>query len=229
MNNEDIKRKHPILDLQSPSQYHSIYLPRTPYPMPNKRSLPSRGQEDSSKDREAKKSKIAGNGDTLSIPAHLANFPSHDSGYPLYNQYGQFLAVELMKVWESILNQIDWPKVKQDSGVRESSDTYRYFFETIVHPYVEQLLKQEEYKREMTVEFGDRDYEDTSAESESNSSEGGVEDGSQHFEDNISLDSNDSGIGSGDYIDDGTEDETEDDENSEGEDQMDDDFEEIDD
>ncbi len=166
--------------LQQLTKHREAGLPRTPYPLPSKggkRSVSFSEQDDSPREGEAKKRKIAGEGGILSTPPYLANFPSLESWYPPASQYRVIPPVELMKAWESILDQIDWSKVMQEAGGREKPDTYRNVFKTIVHSHIEELLKQEEYGKDMKIELGKRDDEDTDTESGNDSSEDGGGDG----------------------------------------------------
>ena len=215
------KRKPSMLSLQPPKvkppqqvcKHREADLPRTPYPMPNKRSersVSSSEQDDSPQEGEAKKRKIAGEGEIRSTPPHLANFPSLDSGYSLVNQYGGIPLVELMKAWESILDQVDWSEVVQDAGGREKPHVYRDVFKMIVESHIGGLLKQNERSKDINIEFGKRDDEDTDTDS--------GEDAFRQFEDNKFLESDESGYGSENY----TDDETDDDEDSDDENQVDD-------
>ncbi len=61
----------------------------------------------------------------------------------------------------------------QKAGGREKPDTYRNVFKTIVHSHIEELLKQEEYGKDMKIELGKRDDEDIDTESGNDSSEDG--------------------------------------------------------
>jgi len=214
--------------LQQLTKHREAGLPRTPYPLPSKggkRSVSFSEQDDSPREGEAKKRKIAGEGGILSTPPYLASFPSLESRYPPASQYRVIPPVRLMKAWESILDQIDWSKVVQEAGGREKPDTYRNVFKTIVHSHIEELLKQEDYGNDMKIELGKRDDRDTDTESGNDSSEDGDGDGFRHLEDNTFLESDESGYGSEDY----TDDETDDEEDSDDEDQVDDDTEVIDD
>ena len=129
-----------------------------------------------------------------------------------------------MKAWESILDQVDWFEVMQKAGGREKPDTYRNVFKTIVHSYIEELLKQEVHGKDMRIELDARDDEDIDIESGNDSSEEGDGDDFWYFEDKTFLESDESRLGSEDYMDD----ETDDEENSDDEDQEDDDCEVID-
>lgn len=115
-----IKRKPGMLPLQPPklqppqqvAKHREADLPRTSYPMPSKgseRSVSFSEQDDSPQEGEAKKRKIAGEGEILSTPPHLANFPSLDSGYPPVNQYGGIPRVELMKHRNRFLTKLTGP------------------------------------------------------------------------------------------------------------------------
>ena len=225
-----------MLSLQRPKlkppqqiiKHREADLPRTPYPLPSKggkRSVSFSEQDDSPQEGEAKKRKIAVEGGILSTPPYLTNFPSLESRYPPASQYRVIPPVELMKTWESILNQIDWSKVVQEAEGRENPNTYRNIFKTIVHSHIEEMLKQEENGKDMKIELGKRDDEDTDTESGNDSSEEGGGDGFRYFEDNTFLESDESGCGSEDY----TDDETDDEEDSDDEDPVDDDSEVIDD
>jgi hypothetical protein len=217
--------------LKSPQQitkHREADLPRTPYPMPSKgwkRSVSFSEEEDSPQEGEAKKRKTAGYKALLSTPSHLASFPSLDSGYPSASQRHGIPSVELMKAWESILDQVDWSEVMQDAGGRGKPNIYRDVFQTVVQAHVEEQLKQEECREDMIFEHSKRDDEDTDTESGNDSSEDGAGDGFQHFEDNTFVESDESEFGSEDYADD----ENDDEEDSDDEDQDDDDYEVIDD
>ena len=182
-----------------------------------KRSISSSEQDDSAQEGEAKKRKIAGDGGVLSTPSYLASFSSFNSKYSPASR--AIPPVELMKAWESILDQVDWPEVMQEAGGREKP--YREIFTTIVHSHIEELLNQEEHGKDTNIELGKRD-EDNDTESGDNSSEEGCGGGFRHFEDKTFLESDGSGYGSEDYTDDETED-------SDDVDQEDDDCEVIDD
>ncbi len=230
------KRKPSMLSLQPPkhkppqqmTKHREADLPRTPYPMPSKgckRSVSFSEQDDSPPEGEPKKRKTAGDGGILSTPPYLASFPSLDSGYTPASQYRGIPPVELMKAWESILDQVDWSEVVQDAGGRERPDIFRSVFKNIVQSHIEELLKQEECRKDINIEFSKRDDEDTDTESGNDSSEDGGADGFRHFEDNTFLESEGSGYGSEDY----TDDESDDEEDSDDKDQEDDDCEVIDD
>ena len=230
------KRKPSMLFQQPPmpkpppqmTQDRAGDLPRTPYPMPSKgckRSVSFNEQDDSPQEGEAKKLKITREKGILSMPPDLASFPALESRYPPANQHRVIPPVELMKAWELILDQVDWSEVVQEAGGRENPDTYRDVFKTIVHSHIEELLKQEEYGKDMKIEFGKRGDEDTDTESGNDSSEEGGGDGFRYFEDNTFLESDEGGCGSEDY----TDDETDYEEDSDDEDQVDDDSEVIDD
>jgi hypothetical protein len=225
-----------MLSLQPPklkppqhiTKHREADLPRTPYPLPSKggkRSVSFSEQDDSPWEGEAKKRKIAGEGGILSTPPYLANLPSLESRYPPASQYRVIPLIELMKAWESILDQIDWSKVVQDAGARENPDIYRDVFKMIVESHIEELLKQEGCSKDINIEFGKRDDEDTETESGNDSSEDSGGDGFRHLEDNAFLESDGTEYGSEDY----TDDETDDEEGSDDEDQVDDDCEVIDD
>ena len=193
-------------------------LPRTPYPMPSKgckRSGSFSKQDNSSQEGEAKRLKIAGEGEIPDTPPYLASFPSFESGCPPANHYRIIPPMELMKAWESIFDQVDWSEVMQEAGGREKPDTYRNVFKTIVYSHIEEQLKQEEYRKDMEIELGKLDNEDTDTESGNDSSEDGDGDSFRHSEDNTFLESDESGYGSEDY----TDDETDDEEDSDDEDQ----------
>jgi hypothetical protein len=98
------------------------------------------------------------------------------------------------------------------------------FFRKIVESHIEELLKQEEYGKDMKIGLGKQD-EHTDTESGNDSSEEGGGDGFRNFEDDTFLESDESGYGSEDY----TDDETDDEEDSDDEVQVDDDSEVIDD
>ncbi len=221
------KRRPSMLSLQTPklrppqqlTKNREAGLPRTPYPLPikgGKRSVSFSEQDDSPREGEAKKRRIAGEEGILSTQPYLASFPSLESRYPPASQYRVIPPVELMKAWESALDQIDWSKVVQEAGGIEKPDTYRDVFKTIVHSHIEELLKQE-------------DDEDTNTESGNDTSEEGGGDDFRHLEDNTFLESDESGFGSEDYTDDGTDDEedSDDEDHSDDEDQEDDDCEVI--
>ena len=230
------KRRPSMLSLQRPklkppqqvNKHHEADLPRTPYPLPSngvKRSVSFSEQDDSAREGEAKKRKIAGEGGILSTPPYLASFPSLESRYPPASQYRVIPPVELMKTWERILDQIDWSKVVQETGGREKPNTYRNIFNTIVQSHIVKMLKQEGYGKDIKIKFGKRDDEDTDTESGNDSSKEGGGNGFRHFEDNTFLESDESGCGSEDY----TDDETDNEEDSDDEDPVDDDSEVIDD
>ncbi len=101
----------------------------------------------------------------------------------------------------------------QEAGEIEKPNTYRNVFKTIVHSHIEELLKQEEYEKAMKIELDKLDNEDTNIESGNDSSEESGEDDFRHLEDNTFLESDESGFGSENYIDDETNDEDNDDEN----------------
>ncbi len=206
---------------QQMTKFGEADLPRTPYPMPSKggkRSISFSEQDDSPQEGEAKKCKIAGEGGTLSTPPYLASFPSSlESGCPP-SRHRVISPVELKKAWGSILDQVDWSEVVQEAEGRENADIYRDVFRKIVESHITRLLKQEEYGKDMEIEFGKQD-EDTDTESGNDSSEEGGGDGFRHFEDDTFLESDESGCGSEDY----TDDETDDEKDSDDEDQEDDD------
>ncbi len=112
----------------------------------------------------------------------------------------------------------------QEAGGREKPNTYRNVFKTIMHSHIKELLKQEDYGKDMKIELSKRDDRDTDTESRNDSSKDGDGDGFRHLEDNTFLESDESGYGSEDY----TDDETNDEEDSDDEDQVDDDTEVID-
>ncbi len=168
------------------TKHREADLPRTPYSMPSKdlkRSVSFGEEEDSPQEGEANKRKVMATGHSIS-PA------------------------ELMKAWESILDQIDWSEVVQDVGGRGKPNIYRDVFQTIVQAHIEEDNKE-----------GD---EDTDTES-GNDSEDGAADGSQRIEDTF-VESDESESGSEDY----TDDEDDDEEDSDDEYQNDDDYEVID-
>ena len=204
--------------LKQPPKSHEGELPRNPYPMPSngrKRSISSSEDDDCTWEGKSKKRKIAGDGGTLRRPPRLASFPSFDSKYPPANQYRIISPVELMKVWESILDQVDWSEVLQEAGGREKPQIYRDVFKTIVHSHIEEQ-KQEQYRKDMTFELSKRGDEDTDTENGNDSSEDGG--GFRHFDDNAFLESDESGYGSEDYTDDETETEGSDDVDQEDDD-----------
>lgn len=194
-------------------------LPRTPYPVPSKgwkRSVSFSEEEDSPQEGEAKKRKTAGYKALLSTPSHLASFPSLDSGYPPASQRHGIPSVELMKAWESILDQVDWSEVMQDAGGRGKPNIYRDVFQTIVQSHVEEQLEQEECRED---EHSKRDEKDSDTESRNDSNEDSARNGFHHFEDNIFVESDKSGFGSEDYADEENDDEEDsDDENQDGDD-----------
>ena len=230
------KRKPSMLSLQplklkSPQQitkHRETDLSRTPYLMPSKgwkRSVSFSEEENSSQEGEAKKRKTAGYKALLSTSSHLASFSSLDPEYPSASQRHGIPSMKLMKAWESILDQVDWFEVMQDAEGREKLNIYRDVFQTIVQAHVEEQLKQEECREDMIFEHSKRDDEDTDTESGNDSSENGVGDGFQHFEDNTFVKSDESEFGSEDYADD----ENDDEEDSDDENQNDDNYEVIDD
>lgn len=196
---------------QQVCKHREADLPRTPYPIPSNRSerfVSSSEQDDSPKEEKAKKQKIAGEGEIWSTPPYLANFLSLDFGYFLVNQYGGITLIELMKGWESILDQVDWSKVVQDGGRREKPYVYRDVLKMIVESHIRGLLKQKERGKDINIDFGKLDDEDTDTD--------GGEDTFRQFEDNKILGSNECGYGSKDY----TDYETDDDKDNVDEDQM---------
>ena len=198
-------------------------LPRTPYPMLNKtceRAGSFSREDDSLQEAERKKRKITGDRKNLNTPPYLASFPSLESRNPSTSRHPVVLPVELMRAWESILDQIDWSEVVRETGWRRKPNTYRDVFKTIVHSHVEEL-KRKEQKRNMSIERGDEGT-DTDSESDSTVDTGG--DGFRDFEDETPLESDESGYGSEDYTDNGTED----DEDSDDKDQEDDESDVID-
>ena len=70
-----------------------------------------------------------------------------------------------MKAWESILDQVDWFQVVQGAGGRGNPDVYRDGFQMIVEFHIEGLLKQTERGKDINIEFGKRDDENTDTES----------------------------------------------------------------
>ena len=214
--------------LQQINKHHETDLPRTPYPLlskEGKRSVSFSEQDAFPQEGEAKKRKIAVEGGILSTPPYLASFPSLESRYPPASQYRVIPPVEMMKIWESILDQIDWSKVVQEAGGREKPNTYQNIFNTIVQSHIVKMLKQGEYGKDIKIEFGKRDDKDTNTESRNDSSKEGGGNGFCHFEDNTFLESDESGCGSEDYTDDETDNEADNDD----EDPVDNDSEVIDD
>jgi len=109
------KRRPSILSLrpsklkppQQITKHREANLPRTLYPLPSKggkRSVSFSEQDNSLRQGEAKKRKIAEERGILSTPPYLANFPSLESRYPPTSQYRVIPPIELMKAWESILD-----------------------------------------------------------------------------------------------------------------------------
>jgi len=118
--------------------------------------------------------------------------------------------------------------VQEAKGI-EKPNTYRNVFKTIVHSHIEELLKQEEYEKAMKIELSKLDNEDIDTKSGNDTSEKGGANDFRHLEDNTFLESDESGFGSEDYIDDEIDDEedSDDEDHSDDEDQEDDDCEVI--
>ena len=186
--------------------------------MLNKRSLSFSRQGDCPQGGRAKKCKIA-EGGVPSAPADLVSFPSLDSGSPSASIHRVIPPVELMRAWESILDQIDWTEVVEKAEGSEEPKIYRDVFKAIVRSYVKGLLEQEEYRKDTKIESKKRDSEESDTESENDSNKDGGGDGFQHLEDDDLSESDESGCGSEDYIDD----ETDDEEDSDDEGQLDED------
>ena len=127
----------------------------------------------------------------LSTPPYLASLSSVDSGSPLITQYSDIPPVELMKAWESILDQVDWSEMVENGGGRERPDI--------------------NLSKDRNIEFGKGDDGDIDAESGNDNKEDSG-DGFRHFEDNTFLESEESVYGSEEYTDDGTGDEEDSDE-----------------
>jgi len=75
-------------------------LSRTFYPLSikrGKRFISFNEQDNSSREEETKKRKIAREKEILSTPPYLANFSSLESRYSLANQYCAISSIELMK------------------------------------------------------------------------------------------------------------------------------------
>lgn len=64
--------------------------------------------------------------------------------------------MELTKAWESMLKQVDWSDIVEDAGGRENPNTYRDLFRTIMPLYIEELLEQGEYRKDIKIEFGEQ-------------------------------------------------------------------------
>jgi hypothetical protein len=92
-----------------------------------------------------------------------------------------------------------------------------------VHSHAEGLLEQEKYRKDIEIELIKRDDEDTDTQSENDSSKDGNGDGFRRLEDNTFLESDESGYGSEDYIDDETNNREDSDDEEDSEDQVDDD------
>ena len=111
----------------------------------------------------------------------------------------------------------------QNAKKREKFNIYRDVFQTIVQAHVEKQLKQEECRKDMIFEHSKRDDENIDIESGNDSSENGVENGFQHFENNIFVKSDESESESENYADD----ENDDEKDSDDKNQNDDDYEMI--
>lgn len=116
-----------------------------------KRSFSFSEEDDCPQEGEAKKRKIATYKEILSTPPYLASFPSIDSGYPLISQYDDISPVELMKAWESILDQVDCSEVVENAGGREKPDLYRDVFKTIVESHIGGLQEQVEISKDRNI------------------------------------------------------------------------------
>lgn len=68
--------------------------------------------------------------------------------------------MELVKAWESILDQVDWSEVVQGAGGRENPHVYQDAFKIVVNSHIGGLLKQKERSKDIDIGFGKRD-EDT--------------------------------------------------------------------
>jgi len=115
--------------------------------------------------------------------------------------------------------------VVQEAEGRENANIYRDVFKRIVESHIEELLKREEFRKDIKIELGKRDEDtDTDTESRNDSSEDGSGDGFRYFENNTFLESDESGCGSKDYTDGETdnEEDSDDEGDSDDEDQVDD-------
>lgn len=74
-----------------------------------------------------------------------------------------------------------------------------------MHSHIKELLKQEEYGKAIKIEVGKLDNKDTETESRNDTSKEGGRDDFRYLEDNTFLESDKSGFGSEDYIDNETD------------------------
>lgn len=236
----DTKRKPSMLSLQSlkhkslqqMTKHRETNLSRTLYLMLSKKckwSVSFSEQDDSSSKEESKKRKIAEDEEILSTSSYLASFFSLDSEYTSASQYRDIPSMKLMKAWKSILDQVDWFEVMQNAEERERLDIFRSVFKNIVQFHIEKLLKQEECRKDINIEFSKRDDENIDIESENDSSENDDANDFRHFKNNIFLKSEESEYESENYTDDESDDEKDsDDKNQENDDcEMIDDWESI--
>lgn len=187
------KRRPSIVPLQPPElkpqqvpKHREADLPRTPYPMPrtsSKRSVSFSEQDGSEQQGNAKKSRTPRDRTVLSTPPHLANPPSLDLGYPSISLFGDISLVEMIKVWKSLLHQVDWSEIVRDVGGRKKPDVYRDVFKMIMESHIEELLNQGEHREDVKIEFGKRDNEDSDTEGE----------GFGHSEDDSCFENDESG------------------------------------
>ena len=222
---KNTKRKLSMLSQQPPklkpqTTHCERKLPRTPYPIVDGCTQYVSEQDGYAWAENPKKPRIAEDEGTL--PRPLAISPSFDSRYLPTIQGHTIPPMELTKAWESILNQVDWSKMVQEVGGRETPGVYRNVFRTIVYSHIEGLLKQEEYGKDIKIEVRKRDDVNIDIESWNDSSEDSGGDASQNFEDHAFLESDESGCGSEDYMDDGTDHEEDSDDVSDDEEDSDD-------
>lgn len=133
--------------------------------------------------------------------------------------------MKLIKAWELIFDQIDWFKMMQKTKEKENLDIYRDIFKTIVHFYIEKILKQKKYEKNMKIELNKRDNENINIENENNNNEKNNENDFWYFENNIFLKNDESECESENYINN----EIDNKKNNDDENQINDNFEMIDD
>lgn len=82
-----------------------------------------------------------------------------------------------------------------------------------MHSHIKKLLKQEKYKKIIKIELDKLDNKDINIESRNDSNEKSGENDFRHLKNNTFLESDKSGFGSENYIDDETNNENNDDKN----------------
>ena len=166
LNNTRMRKRPIALLLRSPNlkpinqarEYDKADRPRTPYPVIGKR----REQEGNAifEETVAKKRKAIGDKGIVTASPRLVSFPGFGSSHASLGLH-QVSPADLMRAFESILNQIDWSQLVVDVVGKERSAIFRNAFEQVLLTQVEELLKQDfEKMKEPDFKSGDGNSED---------------------------------------------------------------------